>query len=345
VNGDKQLEFKYDYMGRRVEKKVYTHNGSQWNLTTTRRFVYADWLLVLELDGENDVLRKYTWGLDLAGQSGGSASGRSIDDAGGIGGLLATEDVAETKDYYYLYDANGNIGQLVDRSDGSPDARYEYDAYGNTIASAGDYADDNPFRFSTKYWDDETSLGYWGYRYYTPRLGRWLSRDPLGEPGGTNLYGYVRNSPPNAFDPRGLACQIWYRCALAAALPEGWSKCNRNCIYICVETRRIDRPTGRGCDDLVDDGLLPPSGHVVQYDRYLNPDFPDAVVPDGMIRAGFPCDPRVFGRFGRSIQWVTGENEHFVFNLTASSGSNSTGRRLRATRDSCPFVNWTKRSG
>jgi len=113
VNGDKKVEFVYDYMGRRVEKKVSTHNGTSWSVTDRRRFVWSDWLLVLELDASdpNDVtiLRKYTWGLDLGGQSGGSASGRSIDDAGGIGGLLATEDVQSTKDYYYLYDANGDV--------------------------------------------------------------------------------------------------------------------------------------------------------------------------------------------------------------------------------------------
>jgi RHS repeat-associated protein len=39
----------------------------------------------------------------------------------------------------------------------------------------------NRFRFSTKAFDDATGFGYWGYRWYSPRLGRWLSRDPIGE--------------------------------------------------------------------------------------------------------------------------------------------------------------------
>ena len=42
----------------------------------------------------------------------------------------------------------------------------------------------NPFRFSTKYTDDETDLVYYGYRYYSPALGRWMSRDPIGEVDG-----------------------------------------------------------------------------------------------------------------------------------------------------------------
>ncbi|MFN0138230.1 MAG: RHS repeat-associated core domain-containing protein [Phycisphaerae bacterium] len=71
-------------------------------------------------------------------------------------------------------------------------------------SQSGNYADANPFRFSTKYFDAETGLSYYGYRYYSARLGRWLSRDPIGEAGGVNLYGFVLNSPPNFFEALGL---------------------------------------------------------------------------------------------------------------------------------------------
>jgi len=183
---------------------VSTHNGTSWSVSDCRRFVWSDWLPVMELDASdpNDVtiLRKYTWGLDLS---------QTVGGAGGIGGLLATEDVADTKDYYYLYDANGNVGQVLDASDGSIAAKYEYDPYGNNLLDptdpneSGPYAADNPFRFSTKYWDDETGLGYWGYRYYNPRLGRWVSRDPAAEAGGLNLFAYVENEAPGYIDTLG----------------------------------------------------------------------------------------------------------------------------------------------
>jgi RHS repeat-associated protein len=63
----------------------------------------------------------------------------------------------------------------------------------------------NPFRFSTKYQDDETDLLYYGYRYYNAGTGRWLSRDPAEEEmGGPNLYGFVLNSPVNEVDGLGL---------------------------------------------------------------------------------------------------------------------------------------------
>jgi RHS repeat-associated protein len=62
----------------------------------------------------------------------------------------------------------------------------------------------NPFRFSTKYQDDETDLLYYGYRYYRADIGRWLSRDPVNEGGGANLYGLVANNPVMKVDPLGL---------------------------------------------------------------------------------------------------------------------------------------------
>jgi|GEM_PF-4777181 len=53
---------------------------------------------------------------------------------------------------------------------------------------------------STKYFDDESELAYYGYRYYSPEMGRWISRDPLGVRSGLNLYGFGLNSTPNIID-------------------------------------------------------------------------------------------------------------------------------------------------
>ncbi len=191
--------------------------------------------MLLELDGLAEggtgvppVIRKYTWGLDLAGQSGEPSRDRqgAGQSAGGIGGLLALHDPDDDgepndpndveRNYVYFYDANGNVGQLIDwENDGTLVARYEYDPYGSVIGpdtdedgewqdDAGPYATENPIRFSTKYFDDETALGYWGYRYYSVQMGRWLSRDPLGDPDSENLYVYADNGTSNAIDALGL---------------------------------------------------------------------------------------------------------------------------------------------
>jgi len=231
TSGDQKFTFAYDYMGRRVRKQTLQYGRTGWSVVADTKVVWAGWLLLLEQDGTDSdaVLRKYTWGLDVAGQNGQL---NSLASAGGIGGLLAVYDTNGTttgqnpteddKTYVYLYDANGNVGQLVDWVDGYEGATgsqwhadrmvatYEYTPYGTLRASAGDYADENPFRFSTKQWDDETGLGYWGYRYYSPTLGRWISRDAMWHSAGDNLYSYGPNSPQSGVDPDGRDWIITY---------------------------------------------------------------------------------------------------------------------------------------
>jgi RHS repeat-associated protein len=81
---------------------------------------------------------------------------------------------------------------------------YEYGPFGEPLRVSGAMVGQNPFRFSTKYKDAETGLVYYGYRYYNPSMGRWISRDPIGEIGGENLYALVSNHGPNAIDFLGL---------------------------------------------------------------------------------------------------------------------------------------------
>jgi uncharacterized protein RhaS with RHS repeats len=46
-------------------------------------------------------------------------------------------------------------------------------------------------------------MHHYGYRYYNPQLGRWINRDPIGETGGGNVYGYVMNNPLVLLDALG----------------------------------------------------------------------------------------------------------------------------------------------
>ncbi|WP_124330624.1 RHS repeat domain-containing protein [Desulfonema ishimotonii] len=192
---DKRITFLYDYMGRRVRKQVYSGTPGSWNAVPdeTRVFVYDGWNLIRETvtAGASDSDTYYVWGLDLS---------QSVQGAGGIGGLLCSVSGGEVRQY--TYDANGNVGQLVDE-DGVIVAYYEYDPFGNEIRADGAGAQNNPFRFSAKYLDAETGLYYYGFRYYSAELGRWISRDPIGEKGGFNLYGFIRNNGINHFDLLG----------------------------------------------------------------------------------------------------------------------------------------------
>jgi hypothetical protein len=129
VSGSKKLEFKYDYLGRRVEKavKVYT-NSWPTSPTTTERFVYDGWNVVITLSGTT-LASKFTWGLDLSG---------ALQGAGGISGLLAW--TAGTSGYWYFYDGNGNVTELVSASAATLAVHYEYDSYGNEFHLSDEYS-------------------------------------------------------------------------------------------------------------------------------------------------------------------------------------------------------------
>ena len=115
------------------------------------------------------------------------------------------------------YDTNGNVHGLITLNDvtfgsatypaGSLVANYEYDAFGQTLREEGPYAGSNPFRYSTKYTDIETDLVYYGLRYYSPGLGRFINADPSEEAGGVNLYAFCGNNSVGSTDYLGMGEQ------------------------------------------------------------------------------------------------------------------------------------------
>ena len=106
--------------------------------------------------------------------------------------------------YFYAYDGNGNVIALTKASDGTIVAQYEYGPFGELIRATGPLAFVNPFRFSTKFEDDETGFLYYGYRYYNANTGRWLTRDPIGINGGPNEYALFGNDMLDRLDLLGL---------------------------------------------------------------------------------------------------------------------------------------------
>jgi RHS repeat-associated protein len=84
-------------------------------------------------------------------------------------------------------------------------AAHQYDPFGKPETLFASVT--QPMGFSTKAYDHQTGLSYYGFRFYSPSLGRWITRDPLRETGGINLYAYVLNNPVNAIDPEGLV--LW----------------------------------------------------------------------------------------------------------------------------------------
>jgi RHS repeat-associated protein len=223
-----QLAFTYDYMGRRLQKMVSTNNGSAYVGEYTNNYVYDGWNCIALLNSSFNLLNSFLWGSDLSG---------SLQGAGGVGGLIkVTYYGASTTNCFVAFDGNGNVSALVNASDGTIIASYEYGPFGELIRASGPMAKLNPFRFSTKYYDDETDFLYYGYRYYNPSTGRWPNRDPIAEPGfevlryygsylpsriafllelgNLNLYEFVQNEPVSDYDLLGLNRNInSQRCA------------------------------------------------------------------------------------------------------------------------------------
>lgn len=111
---------------------------------------------------------------------------------------------ADAGDYYYFKDHLGSISEMVDSSE-NVRAQYAYDPYGkqseNLIMTDPLEAQ---FGYTGHFNHDASGLVLTWYRAYDPELGIWLSRDPIAENGGLNLYGYVANNPIKLIDPLGL---------------------------------------------------------------------------------------------------------------------------------------------
>jgi RHS repeat-associated protein len=195
----RRVTWEYDGKGRRIRQT--THDlSSRDTVTEDLKFVSDGWRNIAELNGTNNALvRSYVWGLDLSG---------TMDGAGGVGGLLMINSTANGV-HFYAYDGNGNVAALVKASDGTLSANYEYGPFGEVIRATGIMAKANPFRFSTKYQDDESDLVYYGNRYLKVSTGGWLSRDPVEEDeGGPNLYGFVGNDPVDFWDYLGWEWKV-----------------------------------------------------------------------------------------------------------------------------------------
>lgn len=181
--------FRYDGWGRLRE--IAEHNAAG-TLTSLVRYAWNGYLPWAELNSTNGVIRTFTWGLDVSGSVGG---------AGGIGGLVGIRSYIPGTNYFVRSNGRGNVTE-VRRTNGAVVANYSYAPYGQLLTETGTY--NQPFRFQTKLYHGRSGFTAWPLRWYDPQAGRWLSRDPIAENGGINLYQYSFNNPVNFTDPDGL---------------------------------------------------------------------------------------------------------------------------------------------
>ncbi len=200
VTNSWKTEFTYDGLFRRRIRKEFTWQNSTWVPSNEVRYFYDGRLVIQERDGNNLPVVSYSRGSDLSG---------SRQGAGGIGGLLARTDHGQLTTgngqphAIYQTDGNGNITALLNDKQFIV-ARYEYDPFGNTLSKSGQLADANIYRFSSQEYHQNSGLLLYLYRPFDPNLQRFVTRDPIEEAGGLNLYGFVGNSPINGVDLWGL---------------------------------------------------------------------------------------------------------------------------------------------
>jgi len=165
------VSFKYDPFGRRIYKS---------SSSGTSIYAYDENNLVEETNASGAPVARYTGILDF-------------DQP------LAMLRAGTTS--YYHADGLSSVTSLSS-SAGALAQTYTFDSFGKLANSSGSLT--NPFQYTGREFDTETSLYYYRARYYDLTVGRFLSEDPARMDGGTNLYAYVRNSPINFSDPLGL---------------------------------------------------------------------------------------------------------------------------------------------
>ena len=251
-DGGTTVECAYDSMGRRFEKKVTVGGTAGFHA----RYLYRDHLQVAECDltGETPALvRSYLW--DPSEPEATRVLAMTRWEANGT----------QVKEHLYcMHDAMKNVTSLFGEARGRR-ALYEYRPYGGLVTSEGNMAQENKFRFSCEYMDDELGLIYYNYRHLNPRDGRWISRDPIMEQGGWNLFAFVGNKIFNQADILGLICTIEYSIKLHTILIR---KVDKDGNILRLTTSRVFSGNGDGKNnpDNVgnkDNGPIPPGKYYV----------------------------------------------------------------------------------
>ncbi|MDP3787261.1 MAG: RHS repeat-associated core domain-containing protein [Candidatus Omnitrophota bacterium] len=195
----KIVTFAYDPFGRRIKKTVQEQeeipdeeddegeeeDADDLETPRTTYYVYDNEDIILEYrtkqednESEEEVIRY--------------CHGPGIDEP------ISIEK--DNKTYYYHFDGLGSVTSLTDKNKKITDS-YSYDSFGNLKRQGSKVK--NSFTYTAREFDKETGLYYYRNRYYDPKIGRFITQDPLGMLDGPNIYTYVNNNSVNFIDPWG----------------------------------------------------------------------------------------------------------------------------------------------
>ena len=170
--GGSVAQYSSDGLGRRIEKDV---DG------VITRYVYDGKDILLEFDGTNTQIARYTHGPGIDESLIMARGGQSLFyQTDGLGSIIDLTDINGAVAKSYVYNSFGNIEQQI----------------GNVV---------NPYTYTGREIDTESGLYYYRARYYDSIMGRFINEDPIGfAAGDNNFYRYVQNNPVNFVDPEGL---------------------------------------------------------------------------------------------------------------------------------------------
>lgn len=171
---NRRTEFQYDGRGFRhsvIEKEAAT-------VTSQRRFVWEGLRLVEERDASGSAVKRRYF-----------SQGMQVDPGGGL------------QPRFFARDHLGSVRSVISGT-GTVAATLNFDPWGRRTPVSG--TDETSLAFTGHWLHDSSGLVMAPYRAYAPWQGKWISRDPIQEYGGINLYAYVENHPVNYLDPTGL---------------------------------------------------------------------------------------------------------------------------------------------
>src|SRR5258708_2743467 len=180
ITGTAAYPYLYDGGGNRVRKVSGSESTTYW---------YASPGIIAESDASGNFTNYVFW----------------------AGARLARNVNGDIK--YYVTDHLHSTDMFVEKT-GTVLAAQHFYPWGGTVPGVGVSTSNNHYKFTGKERDSESGLDYFGARYYSNGLGRFISADwsatpipvpyaDFGDPQSLNLYTYVRNLPTTQFDADG----------------------------------------------------------------------------------------------------------------------------------------------